>query len=147
VHPHEVLDGVRELIVEVRLEVLLGDGSRLIVLRDPLGRGTPPDPSGPGALVIGDRREIELNDGREAISLEVTSHSTRRIRISSHYPFHRVNPRLAFDRDAARGFRLDLPAGAYEGWEPGQAKTVRLVRYAGAGGPDDAGDDGPEADG
>jgi urease subunit gamma/beta len=137
VAPGEVLDGVRELIVEVRLEVLLGDGSRLIVLRDPIGRGAPPDPFGPGALVIADPRDIVVNEGREAISLEVTSRSARRIRVSSHYPFHRVNPRLELDREAARGFRLDLPAGAYLGWEPGETKTVRLVRYAGAGGPDD----------
>ena len=145
VAPEEVLDGIRELVVEVRLEVLLGDGSRLIVLRDPLGRGTPPDPLGPGALVIGDRREIEVNEGREAISLEVTSRSRRRIRVSSHYPFHRVNPRLDLDREAARGFRLDIPAGAYEGWEPGETKTVRLVRYAGAGGADEPDDAGLEA--
>jgi urease beta subunit len=137
VEPDQVLDGVRELIPEVRLEVLLGDGSRVIALRDPLGRSTPPDPLGPGALVIGDRSDIEINDGREAIELVVRSMSRRRIRVSSHYPFHRVNPRLDFDRDAARGYRLDLPAGAYAGWEPGETRTVRLVRYAGAGGPDD----------
>jgi urease subunit gamma/beta len=146
VAPGEVLDGVRELIADVRLEVLLGDGSRLIVLRDPLGRGTPPDPLGPGALVLGDRREIEVNEGREALSLDVTSRSARRIRISSHYPFHRVNRRLEFDRSAARGFRLDLPAGAYEGWEPGETRTVRLVRYAGSGGADDADDVAREAE-
>lgn len=139
VEPGQVMDGVRELIREVRLEVLLDDGSRLIVLRDPLGRGTPPDPLGPGALLIGDPRDIVVNEGREAISLEVTSRSARRIRVSSHYPFHRVNPRLELDREAARGFRLDLPAGGYEGWEPGETKTVRLVRYAGAGEPDDGG--------
>ena len=74
-----------------------------------------------------------LNDGREAFELAVTSRSRRRIRVSSHYPFHRVNPRLEFDRDAARGFHLDLPAGGYAGWEPGETRTVRLVRYAGRG--------------
>ncbi len=141
VDPADVMDGVRELVSEVRLEVLLGDGSRVIVLRDPLGSGVPPDPFGPGALVIGDHREIEVNDGREAIDLEVTSRSARRIRISSHFPFHRVNARLAFDREAARGFRLDLPAGGYTGWEPGETKTVRLVRYAGEGGVDASGVD------
>ena len=52
VEPGEVMDGVRELVAEVRLEVLLGDGTRVIALRDPLGRGTPPDPLGPGALVL-----------------------------------------------------------------------------------------------
>ena len=131
VEPDEVLDGVRELLDEVRLEVLLGDGARVVALVDPLGRGTGRDPLGPGALVIGDRSDIVVNEDREAIELEVRSRSLRRIRVSSHYPFHRVNPRLEFDREAARGFRLDLPAGAYVGWEPGETKTVRLVRFAG----------------
>lgn len=61
------------------------------------------------------------------------SESQRVIRVSSHYPFHRVNRRLAFDRDAAHGFRLDLPAGASERWSPGETRTVRLVRYGGDG--------------
>jgi urease subunit gamma/beta len=132
--PDDVLDGVRELLDEVRLEVLLGDGARLIVLRDPLDRGVPPDPYGPGALVIGDQRDVEVNAGRETVELAVTSRSRRRIRISSHYPFHRVNQRLEFDRAAADGYRLDIPAGGYVGWEPGETKTVVLVRYAGARG-------------
>ena len=52
------------------------------------------------------------------------------IRVSSHYPFERVNPRLVFDRDAARGFHLDLPAGSTERWAPGETRTVRLIRSA-----------------
>lgn len=140
VEPHEVLAGVRELLDEVRLEVLLGDGARVIALVDPLGRGQPADAFGPGALVIGDHDDIEVNEGREAIDLEVTSTSRRRIRVSSHFPFHRVNERLVFDREAARGFRLDIPAGAYVGFEPGETKTVHLVRLAGHGG---AADDAP----
>lgn len=134
VDPADVIDGVRELLDEVRLEVLLGDGSRVIALVDPLGRGDGPDPLGPGALLIGDSSDVVLNEGRATIELEVTSRSRHRIRISSHYPFDRVNARLDFDRDAARGFHLDLAAGAYAGWEPGETKTVRLVRYAGQGG-------------
>ncbi|HEY4189564.1 MAG TPA: urease subunit gamma [Candidatus Limnocylindrales bacterium] len=129
----DVIDGVRELLNEVRLEVLLGDGTRVIALVDPLARGDAPDPLGPGALIIGDRSDVVLNEGRESVELEVTSRSRRRIRISSHYPFDRVNARLDFDREAARGFHLDLAAGAYAGWEPGETKTVRLVRYAGSG--------------
>jgi urease subunit gamma/beta len=144
VEPDQVMDGVRELLTEVRLEVLLGDGSRVIALRDPLGRGAPPDPLGPGALVMAsDAADGGPDEGRETRELVVTSRSQRRIRVSSHYPFHRVNPRLELDRDAARGFRLDLPAGAYVGWEPGETRTVRLVRYAGAGGDEDERD--PEA--
>ena len=134
VDPAEVIDGVRELLDEVRLEVLLGDGARVIALVDPLGRGDAPDPFGPGALLIGDTSDVVLNEGRATLELEVTSRSRRRIRISSHYPFERVNARLEFDREAAHGFHLDLAAGAYAGWEPGETKTVRLVRYAGQGG-------------
>ncbi len=118
----------------MRLEVLLGDGARVIALVDPLGRGDAPDPLGPGALLIDDPSDVVLNEGRATIELEVTSRSRRRIRISSHYPFERVNARLDFDRAAARGFHLDLPAGGYAGWEPGETKTVKLVRYAGEGG-------------
>ncbi len=92
------------------------------------------DPLGPGALLIGDPSDVVLNEGRETVELAVTSRSRRRIRISSHYPFDRVNPRLEFDRAAARGFHLDLAAGAWTGWEPGETRTVRLVRYAGARG-------------
>lgn len=137
VEPSEAMDGVRELVGEVRLEVLLGDGARVVALRDPLGRGTPPDPLGPGALVRGDDAEREVHAGRERIELAVTSTSRRRIRVSSHYPFHRVNPRLQLDREAARGFHLDLPSGAWAGWEPGESKSVRLVRYGGEGGEDE----------
>jgi urease subunit gamma/beta len=133
VEPDEVMDGVRELLDDLRVEVLLGDGTRVIALTDPLDRGTPPDPLGPGALLIGDPSDVVVNQGRETIELQVTSGSRRRIRVSSHFPFERVNPRLEFDRDAARGFRLDLPAGAYVGWEPGETKTVRLVRTGGTG--------------
>jgi urease beta subunit len=70
----------------------------------------------------------------ESIELTVRSESRRVIRVTSHYPFERVNVRLVFDRDAARGFRLDIPAGATERWSPGETRTVRLVRFAGDGG-------------
>jgi urease subunit gamma/beta len=136
VDPGQVLPGVRELLTEVRVEVLLGDGARFIVLLDPLDRGEPADPFGPGALVIGDQSDVEVNTGRETLELEVVSRSRRPVRVSSHYPFHQVNERLEFDRDAARGYRLDIPSGAYVGWDPGERKTVQLVRYAGTIGQD-----------
>jgi urease subunit gamma/beta len=140
VDPDEVMPGVRELVDEVRLEVLMGDGARLVVLSDPIGRpGTTPDPGGPGAIrpaedAGGDVREDV--DGRAAshrptLELAVRSESARVVRVSSHYPFHRVNRRLVFDRAAADGYRLDLPAGASMRWAPGETHTVRLIRYAG----------------
>jgi urease subunit gamma/beta len=149
VAPHEVIDGVRELIDDVRLEVLLEDGARLVVLVDPLGRGATPGGSGPGAVVPGHTHEggeaepggapHPLQHERQPIELEVRSTSARAIRISSHFPFERVNKRLEFDRAAATGYRLDVSAGSSVRWAPGEAKRVRLVRFgghAGAGRPD-----------
>lgn len=77
---------------------------------------------------------IRPNEGCARIRLSVTSTSSRPIRVSSHYPFWRANPRLSFDREAARGFRLDVPAGTSVRWEPGRTRNVDLVAYAGEGG-------------
>jgi len=135
VAPNEVMDGVRELVDEVRLEVLLGDGTRLIVLVDPLGRGRRLAPDGPGAIVAGDADPPpDPRDDRPHRRLAVRSASQRTIRVSSHYPFERVNARLEFDRAAATGFRLDLPAGSFETWRPGETKEVELVAYDGSTG-------------
>ena len=133
VEPDEVIDGVRELVDEVRLEVLVGDGTRLVALVDPLGRGRPPAADGPGA-VIPAGSEPASPHGRERRRLVVRSESRRTIRVSSHFPFDRVNPRLVFDRAAASGFHLDLPSGAFETWAPGETKEVGLARFGGAGG-------------
>ena len=119
----QVLPGVAALVDEVRIEVLLEDGVRLIVLREPLG---PPDDAAPGA--IRQAPLVERDDHRERIQLEVRNASTRVVRVSSHYPFERVNHRLEFDRGRAAGFRLDLPAGSTERWAPGETRTVDLVR-------------------
>lgn len=79
---------------------------------------------------------IELAPGRDRLRLEVTNTSTRVVRVSSHYPFWRTNRRLAFDRVAARGFRLDLPAGSSLRFAPGETREVALVRYGGREGSD-----------
>lgn len=131
VEPGRVLDGVASIVREIRVEVLLSDGTRLVVLRDPFGSR---DDEGPGAIALGDG-DVELAPGRRRIALSVTNTSERPVRVSSHFPFADVNPRLAFDRDAARGFRLDLPAGDSIAWEPGETREVDLVAYAGTSGP------------
>ncbi|HZB01836.1 MAG TPA: urease subunit beta [Actinomycetota bacterium] len=74
---------------------------------------------------------IELAAGRERTTLVVTNTSAHVVRVSSHYPFWRTNRRLDFDRDAARGFRLDVPAGASVRFGPGESLEVTLVRFAG----------------
>ena len=88
--------------------------------------------SPPGAIVTA-AGTVTTAAGRERRTLTVVSRSARPIRVSSHYPFWRVNPRLELDRDAARGFRLDLPAGASLRWGPGETKEVTLVAVAGGG--------------
>jgi urease subunit gamma/beta len=128
VDPSEVLDGVPALVDQVTLEVLMGDGTRLVVLIEPLGRVE----DGPGA--IRPASAAATADDRERLTLDVRSDSTRVIRVSSHHPFERVNQRLVFDRAAATGFRLDLPAGSTERWAPRETRTVHLVRYRGEAG-------------
>lgn len=130
--PDDVLDGVREIVDEVRLEVLLGDGTRLVVLADPLASGaTVAD--GPGAIVPADAPSSRILEPRERRHVVVRNTSRRVVRVSSHFPFDEVNSRLTFDRSTAAGFHLDLPAGASERWAPGEEKRVELVRYGGRG--------------
>lgn len=76
--------------------------------------------------------EIELNAGRDAITLIVANGGDRPVQIGSHYHFAEANDALQFDRDAARGMRLDIPAGTAVRIEPGQSREVRLIPYAGA---------------
>jgi urease subunit beta len=76
--------------------------------------------------------EITLNAGREAITLTVANTGDRPVQVGSHYHFAETNAALLFDRGAARGRRLDIPAGTAVRFEPGQTREVRLIAYAGA---------------
>ena len=76
--------------------------------------------------------DIELNAGRPAVTLTVANTGDRPIQVGSHYHFYETNPALRFDRERARGFRLDIPAGTAIRFEPGQSRAVRLVAYGGA---------------
>lgn len=75
--------------------------------------------------------EITLNEGREAIVLEVANTGDRPVQVGSHYHFAETNAALDFDRDAARGRRLDVPSGTAVRFEPGQTRRIALVPYAG----------------
>jgi urease subunit beta len=75
--------------------------------------------------------DLELNAGRPTRRLEVANTGDRPIQVGSHYHFFETNAALAFDRAAARGFRLDIPAGTAVRFEPGQTRSVTLVAYAG----------------
>jgi urease subunit beta len=76
--------------------------------------------------------EIELNVGRETISLLVANTGDRPIQVGSHYHFAEVNAFLTFDRDRARGMRLDIPAGTAVRFEPGDERQVTLIPLAGS---------------
>ncbi|CAB3713422.1 urease subunit beta [Trinickia soli] len=85
----------------------------------------------PGELLIEDG-EIELNAGRETRTLIVANTGDRPVQVGSHYHFYETNAALSFDRDQARGFRLNIAAGTAVRFEPGQSRTVELVALGGA---------------
>lgn len=145
----EVLPGVAEMIHEVQVEGTFDDGVKLVTVHDPiaLARGdlalalhgsflpVPeasrfPEPE-PAFVVPGEvlpaPGEITLNEGRRRASVLVTNTGDRPIQVGSHFPFDATNRALAFERHAAKGMRLDVPAGTAVRFEPGEAKTVTLV--------------------
>src|SRR3954447_20692409 len=151
----QVMDGVPELVTEVQVEGTFPDGTKLVTVHHPIvaehgdlalalyGSFLPvPDPERfaepPRALPIGEVApvdgQIELNAGRPTTELVVTNTGDRPIQVGSHYPFAETNRALAFDRAAAAGQRLDIPAGAAVRFEPGEQRTVRLVPGAGGAG-------------
>jgi urease subunit beta len=75
--------------------------------------------------------EIELNAGQPTVTIDVANTGDRPVQVGSHYHFYETNPALAFDRERARGRRLDIPAGTAVRFEPGQTRSVTLVPYRG----------------
>src|SRR5579863_1415002 len=82
--------------------------------------------------VIAAPGEIELNAGRPTVTLDVANTGDRPIQVGSHYHFFETNPALRFEREKARGYRLDIAAGTSTRFEPGQTRSVRLVAFGGA---------------
>jgi len=153
---HDVLDGVPDMIDEVQVEGTFPDGTKLVTVHHPIVAergdmglalygsflaaptvrhdiGRPPvaieRPPGRTSTASG---ELVLNEGRATVSVPVTNRGDRPIQVGSHYHFVEVNRALVFDRRAAYGRRLDIPAGTAVRFEPGETKTVTLVEIAGA---------------
>lgn len=149
----QVMPGVAEMIHEVQVEGTFPDGTKLVTVHDPIAsthgdlvlalhgsflpvpaleRFAGDEPCvepiegeiGEVTTVAG---EIELNAGRAVRSVAVTNTGDRPIQVGSHYPFVETNRALSFDRGAAKGFRLDIPAGTAVRFEPGETKTIPLV--------------------
>ena len=84
----------------------------------------------PGEIITKDGT-ITLNEGRDVITLKIINTGDRPIQVGSHFHFYETNEALDFDREAAKGFRLDIPAGTAVRFEPGQAREVDLIAYQG----------------
>jgi urease subunit beta len=85
----------------------------------------------PGEILPAQAPDIELNAGRRTVTVRVANSGDRPVQVGSHYHFFETNDALRFDRAAARGFRLNIPAGTAVRFEPGQEREVELVEYAG----------------
>ena len=124
----QVMDGIAGMIHDVQVEATFPDGTKLVTVHDPI-RG-PRGALEPGAVTAPDG-EIELNAGRETLTLSVSNTGDRPIQVGSHYHFFETNPALAFAREKARGMRLDIPAGSAVRFEPGQTREVTLIPVVG----------------
>jgi urease subunit gamma/beta len=128
----EVMEGVAEMIHEVQIEATFPDGTKLVTVHDPILPSTSTKNTAviPGEVITA-QGEKTLNADRETLALSVANTGDRPIQVGSHYHFAETNPALEFDREKARGFRLDIAAGTAVRFEPGQTREVTLVAYAG----------------
>ena len=124
----QVMDGIAEMIHDVQVEATFPDGTKLVTVHHPI-RG-PASELTPGEFVTAEG-EIEMNVGRETLTLTVANSGDRPIQVGSHYHFFETNPALKFERERTKGMRLDIPAGTAVRFEPGQSREVRLVAIAG----------------
>ena len=129
--PDDVLPGVREVVGEVKVEAVFDDGTRLVVVTDPIGapEGEAAEPHRvPGGIELGPE---PLADWPGAVTVLVTNTSSVPISVTSHFHFFESNPRLRFDRAAAYGTRLAIPAGASIRFAPGEETAVQLTPIGG----------------
>jgi len=124
----QVMPGIAEMIHDIQVEATFPDGTKLVTVHHPI-RGTPSDDV-PGAVTT-QAGEIVFNAGAERTVVEVANLGDRPIQVGSHYHFFEVNPGLAFDRDKARGKRLDIAPGTAVRFEPGATREVTLVPLSG----------------
>jgi urease subunit gamma/beta len=125
--PDDVLPGVADVVTEVSVEAVFDDGSRLVVVHDPVGGGHLGD-SAPGAVLRAPGGEPPTGD---VVRLDVVNTATVPVSVTSHFHFFEANPRLRFDRAAAFGRRLAIPAGGTVRFDPGAPVPVELVPLRG----------------
>ncbi len=126
--------GVETMIPFIAIEACFEEGTKLVVVFDPIkpGKQPPAQEPVPGEVIPADG-EIEINAGRRRVSVEVVNTGDRAIQVRSHAHFFETNRALAFDRAAAFGMRLDRPSGTGVRFDPGVKTTVDLVEIGGSG--------------
>lgn len=123
----DVMDGVASIIHEVQVEVCFPDGTKLVTVHTPIednGKLTP------GELIL-KNGEITLNADRDSITIKVVNKGDRPVQVGSHFHFFETNKLLTFDREKAYGKRLDIASGTSVRFEPGEEKSVNLIRFGG----------------
>ncbi|MFC5068918.1 urease subunit gamma [Flaviflagellibacter deserti] len=128
----DVMPGVAAMMPILQVEAVFPDGTKLVTVHEPIrpAEGSAPDELEPGAIIPAEG-EIEINAGRGKGSVTVVNTGDRAIQIGSHFHIFEANKALDFDRAAAFGMRLDIPAGTAIRFEPGQSKQVDLVEFGG----------------
>lgn len=124
----QVMDGISEMIHDIQVEATFPDGTKLVTVHHPI-RGAPSELV-PGELVP-QEGDIHFNEGAERVRLTVANTGDRPIQVGSHYHFYETNPALAFEREQARGMRLDIAPGTAVRFEPGASREVTLVPFGG----------------
>jgi urease subunit gamma/beta len=131
----QVLPGVAELMPVLQVEASFSDGTKLVTVHQPIRPGScglaAPGPV-PGEIFAAEQ-DVVLNEGRRKHSLMVTNTGDRPVQVGSHFHFFEVNSKLDFDRRAAFGMHLDIPAGTAVRFEPGELREVCLTAYGGSG--------------
>ncbi len=127
--PADVEPGVPTLTEFIAVEASFPEGTKLVIVFRPIADGQE-DGEVPGEIITAEG-ELELNEGRERVEIEVLNTADRDIQVRSHAHFFETNPALQFDRRAAFGFRLDVASGSGVRFEPGISRKVTLVAMAG----------------
>jgi urease subunit gamma/beta len=124
----QVMDGIAEMIHDIQIEATFPDGTKLVTVHQPIRQSASTLIPGQIMPLAGD---ITLNADRQAIVITVANTGDRPIQVGSHYHFFETNTALQFDRDQARGMRLDIAAGTAIRFEPGQKRQVSLIPLSG----------------
>ncbi len=131
----DVMPGVADLMPMIQVEGTFPDGTKLVTVHDPIRPGGKKPKKGavtPGEVIAAEG-EIEINAGRRKAKLRVVNTGDRPVQVGSHYHFFETNKALEFDRAAAYGLHLDIPAGTAVRFEPGESKDVALTAFGGTG--------------